>query len=437
MSDIEIGLLGLAVLLVMLAFRMPVGLSMMIVGFAGHWLLNPRGALPSLGTVTLSVSLQESLAILPLFVLMGNLAGVSRMSRDLYDAAYAWVGHFRGGLASATILGCAGFSALSGSSLASAVTMGRVALPEMQRYKYSDKMATGAIAAGGTLGILIPPSAGFVIYAILTEESIGRLFMAGVLPGLMLAALFIAVIVVLTTFKPEWGPAAPVRMNWAGRGRAMVQAIPITIVISATIGGIYFGIYSATEAAAVGCILTFVFALWRRTLTWSNFGDALMHTLSSTSTAFLILIGAFVFMPFISLSGIPAALFDLLAGLNLGKVGVLIIVMVTLVMLGTFMEGFAILVLTLPLLEPMLREFNVDMIWYGVMMVIVLEMGLISPPVGINVFVVKSIAENVPMNDIFIGIVPFWLAMGVALAILMVFPEIALYLPNTMIRGGG
>ncbi len=437
MSNIDIGLIGLAVLLLMLAIRMPVGLSMMIVGFAGHWFLNLRGALPSLGTVVLSTTMQEALAILPLFVLMGNLAGVSRMSSDLYDAAYAWVGHFRGGLASATILGCAGFSALSGSSLASAVTMGRVALPEMQRYNYSDKLATGAIAAAGTLGILIPPSAGFVIYAILTEESIGRLFMAGVLPGLMLAGLFIAAITLLTTFKPEWGPAAAVRMDWSGRGRAMVRAIPIMIVITATIGGIYFGIYSATEAAAIGCLLAFGFALWRRSLTWANFGQALMQTLSSTSTAFLILIGAFVFLPFISLSGIPAALFELLSGLNLGKTGILIIVMVTLVMLGTFMEGFAILVLTLPLLEPMLRGFGVDMIWYGVMMVIVLEMGLISPPVGINVFVVKSIAGDVPMNDIFKGIVPFWFAMALALAILMVLPEIALFLPNTMVRGGG
>ncbi|MCZ6764299.1 MAG: TRAP transporter large permease, partial [Alphaproteobacteria bacterium] len=336
----------------------------------------------------------------------------------------------------ATILGCAGFSALSGSSLASAVTMGRVALPEMQRYNYSNKMATGVIAAGGTLGILIPPSAGFVVYAILTEESIGKLFMAGVLPGMMLAGLFIAVIVLLTTIKPELGPAAPVRMSWWGRGKALFQALPISIVILATIGGIYFGIYSATEAAAIGCLLAFIFALLRRSLTWSNSLQALVQTLSSVSTAFLILIGAFVFMPFISLTGIPAALIDLLNGLNLGKTGVLIIVLITLVMLGTFMEGFAILVLTLPLLEPMLREFQVDMIWYGVMMVIVLEMGLISPPVGINVFVVKSIAGDVPMNDIFKGIIPFWLVMGLALTILMIVPEIATYLPDTMFGGG-
>ena len=437
MSNIEIGLVGLAALLVLLAIRMPVGLSMMIIGFVGHWILgNFNASVLSLGIVTLRTTLNESLVILPLFVLMGNLAGVSRMSGDLYDAAYAFVGHFRGGLASATILGCAGFSALSGSSLASAVTMGRVALPEMQRYNYSNRMATGAIAAGGTLGILIPPSAGFVIYAILTEESIGKLFMAGVLPGLMLAGLFIAAIVIQTTFKPELGPAAPVRMSWRGRGRALYQAVPITTVIIATTGGIYFGVYSATEAAAIGCLLAFVFSLLRRALTWRNFLQASVQTLSSVSTAFLILIGAFVFTPFIALSGIPTALIDFLTNLNLSATSVIIIILVTLVMLGTFMEGFAILVLTLPLLHPLLLQYEIDLIWYGVLMVIVLEMGLISPPVGINVFVVKSIAGDVPMNDIFRGIIPFWFAMGLALAILMVVPEIATILPDSMIEGG-
>lgn len=432
MSNIEVGLIGLVVLLVLLALRMPVATAMMLVGFVGHWTLSPRGALPSLASHTFDTTTIEALVILPLFVLMGNLAGVSRMSRDLYDAAYAWVGHFKGGLASSTIIGCAGFSALSGSSLASAVTMGRIALPEMQRHKYSNKMATGAVAAGGTLGILIPPSAGFVVYAILTEESIGRLFMAGVLPGIMLASLFIAAIYLMTLWKPELGPPAEIRMGYAARFKALAQAVPIMSVIAATVGGIYLGVYSATEAAGIGCLLTFGFAMIRRSLTWSNFTEAVLNTLRSTATTFLILVGAFVFTPFIALSGIPDALLELLTNLELGKFGLLAIVLVFLVLLGTFMEGFAILVLTLPLLEPVLRSFGIDMVWYGVLMVIVLEMGLISPPVGINVFVVKSIAEDVPMNDIFKGIIPFWLAMGLALFILVLFPNIALILPNTM-----
>ncbi len=437
MSNIEIGLLGLAVLMVLLALRMPVATSMMLVGFVGHWIIRPRGAIPSLGAHSFDTTTIISLSILPLFVLMGNLAGVSRMSRDLYDAAYAWVGHFRGGLASATIIGCAGFSALSGSSLASALTMGKVSLPEMQRFKYSNKLATGAIAAGGTLGILIPPSAGFVVYAILTESSIGQLFIAGVLPGLMLAFLFIVVIYIVTFINPELGPPAPIRMSYGQRGMALVRAIPILSIIVATIGGIYLGVYSATEAAGIGCILAFIFAIGRRSLTFSNFFEALLNTLRSTATTFLILIGAFVFTPFIELSGIPNALMNLLIALDVGKYGLLAIVLIFLVFLGTFMEGFAILVLTIPLLEPVLRSYGFDMIWYGVLMVIVLEMGLISPPVGINVFVVKSIAEDVPMNDIFKGILPFWLAMGVALLLLVLFPQISLLLPELMIRNAG
>jgi tripartite ATP-independent transporter DctM subunit len=436
MSNIEIGLAGLAILLVLLAVRMPVGTAMLLVGFAGQWVISDRlvVALGSLATESFETSKIKALIILPLFVLMGNLAGVSRMSRDLYDAAYAWVGHYRGGLASATIIGCAGFSALSGSSLASALTMGRVALPEMQRYKYSSRMATGAIAAGGTLGILIPPSAGFVVYAILTEESIGQWFMAGVLPGLMLAGLFIAAIVAMTTFKPELGPPAKQSMSYADRFAALAQAAPISFIIAVTIGGIYLGVYSATEAAAIGCILAFIFALWRRALSWANLLDALMNTMRSTATTFLILMGAFVFTPFIARSGISDALLALLTDLELSKWTLLALVLVFLVFLGTFLEGFAILVLTIPLLEPVLRDFGFDMVWYGVLMVIVLEMGLISPPVGINVFVVKSIAPDVAMNDIFKGIFPFWLAMGLALILLVAFPQIAMLLPQTMLN---
>tara|TARA_B110000116_G_scaffold248372_1_gene241355 strand:- start:40 stop:1110 length:1071 start_codon:yes stop_codon:yes gene_type:complete len=354
------------------------------------------------------------------------------MSRDLYDAAYAWFGHWRGGLASSTIIGCAGFSALSGSSLASAVTMGRVALPEMQRYKYDDKLATGAIAAGGTLGILIPPSAGFVIYSLLTEESIGRLFMAGVLPGIMLAGLFVLVIVIVTSVKPELGPAAGTSMPMRDRILALGRASWIIGIIFITIGGIYGGVFSATEAAGIGAILSFIVALLRRTITWQSLSGVLMETLRSTATTFLILIGAFVFTPFVALSGIPDALLDLLMQISPNRFVTLTIILVFFVLLGTFLEGFAILVLALPLVQPVLEQLDFNMVWFGVLMVIVLEMGLISPPVGVNVFVVKSIAPSVPLNDIFKGIFPFWIAMGFALLILVLFPDIAMFLPNTM-----
>ena len=432
MSDIEIGIIGFLVLFVLLALRMPVATAMMIVGFVGHLVLNQRGALPSLAGETFHIPHVLSLTILPLFILMGNLAGLSGMSRDLYDAAYAWFGHWRGGLASSTIVGCAGFSALSGSSLASAVTMGRVSLPEMQRYKYSDKLATGSIAAGGTLGILIPPSAGFVVYSILTEESIGRLFMAGVFPGIMLAGLFVLVIVLMTTWRPELAPVAGNPIPLQDRFRALGRASWIIGIIVITIGGIYAGVFSATEAAGIGALLAFLVAVIRRTVTWRSLNEVLLQTLRSTATTFLILIGAFVFTPFVALSGIPSALLDLLTQIDVNRYTVLAIVLVFFILLGTFLEGFAILVLALPLVQPVMEQLGFNMVWFGVLMVIVLEMGLISPPVGVNVFVVKSIADNVRMNDIFKGIFPFWLAMGLALFILILFPDIAMFLPNTM-----
>ena len=432
MSDLEIGLIGFVVLMIFLAIRMPVGTAMMVVGFVGIYTINPRGALPTLAGEAFSISTVFSLTILPLFILMGNLAGISGMSRDLYDAAHSWVGHWRGGLASATIVGCAGFSALSGSSLASATTMGRVALPEMQRYKYDNRLATGSIAAGGTLGILIPPSAGFVVYAILTEVSIGRLFMAGVLPGIMLSTLFILAIYILTTINPKLGPASGRPAPLLQRLLALRRASWIIGIIFVTIGGIYSGVFSAIEAAGIGAFLSFLVALMRKSVTVDAMKEVLGHTLRSTATTFYILIGAFVFTPFVALSGIPNELLDVLTGIGASRYVILLLALAFLIFLGTFLEGFAILVLTLPLLQPVMESLDFNMVWFGVLMVIVLEMGLISPPVGINVFVVKGIAPDVPMNDIFRGIWPFWFAMLLAILILVALPGIALLLPNTM-----
>ena len=435
MSDLEIGIAGFVILFLLLGIRMPVGTAMLIVGTVGIWIIHPRGetaAIATLGGEIFSISTVYSLTILPLFILMGNLAGISGMSRDLYDAAHAWFGHFRGGLASSTIIGCAGFSALSGSSLASAVTMGRVALPEMKRYNYDDALATGSIAAGGTLGILIPPSAGFVIYAILTEESIGRLFMAGVLPGIMLSSLFILAIWIKVIINPDLAPTSATKLPFLQRLGSLRQASWIIGIIVVTIGGIYGGVFDAVEAAAMGAFLSFLVCIIRKTTSARALMEAVSHTLRSTATTFYILMGAFVFTPFVALSGIPTALTDWLGTLDASPYTILIICLVFFIILGTFLEGFAILILALPLVQPIMEGYGLDMIWFGVMMVIVLEMGLISPPVGINVFVVKGIAPDVPMNTIFRGIWPFWFAMLAAIAILLIFPQVALFLPNTM-----
>ncbi len=323
--------------------------------------------------------------------------------------------------------------------------MGRVALPEMRSYDYSPRLATGAIAAGGTLGILIPPSTGFVIYAILTEESIGRLFLAGVLPGLLLTALFMVTIFVLTKARPELGPPGP-RTGAKERMRSLGRAGTIVAIILITIGGIYGGVFTPVEAAGVGAVLAFLVALARRALDRATLPTVLLQSVRTTALSFFILIGAHVFSPFLARSHIPSDLALALGELQIGPIGILVVILAVFVLLGTFLEGFAMLVLMVPIVIPIIEAAGIaellgfapgssDLtVWFGVVMVIVLEMGLISPPVGVNVFVVKGIAEDVPMREIFIGILPFWAAMMVALAVLVVFPDLALFLPNTMIN---
>ncbi|MGI9378989.1 MAG: TRAP transporter large permease [Methyloligellaceae bacterium] len=427
-----IALIGFLALFFLLFIRLPVGLAMMLVGTAGIYFIREQAAIPKLAGEIFNEASNFPLTIIPLFVLMGNLAGVSGMSRDLYDAAHSWLGHLKGGLASATVVGCAGFSALSGSSLAAAITMGRVALPEMQRHKYHNGLATGSIAAGGTLGILIPPSAGFVIYAILTEESIGRLFLAGVLPGLMLTLLFIVAIWIVVALNPEKAPQSASAEPWGDKFRTLLRAGWIIGIIVLTIGGIYTGVFSAVEAAGIGAALAFVVTIIRGALTWSNMMSVFNGTLKASGTLFLILFGAFVFKTFIGFTGLTLTLAQWVEAQNFSGLEIVIAFLIMFIVLGTFMEGFAILVLTVPLIQPIIEPLGIDMIWFGVLMVICLEMGLISPPVGVNVFVVKGIAQGVPLNTIFAGIWPFWFAMLASVIFLIIFPDIALLLPNTM-----
>ncbi len=433
MDPATIGLAGVVVMLVLLALRMPIGIAMLLVGACGFAILHGvQPALFMLGSYPYGYAAVYELAVIPLFVLMGNAASVSGMGRDLYSAAYAWVGHWRGGLSSATIVSCAGFAAVSGSSVASAVTMGRICLPEMKRYNYDDGLATGTVAAGGTLGILIPPSTAFIIYAILTEQSIGRLLLAGFLPGLLLTVLFVITITVWARFRPEIGPPGPVATRQE-RVRTLVKAGPMISIVIATIGGIYLGVFTPSEAAAVGAFLAILYAFYKRSLTGETMQFVLLETVKTTSFVFLILIGALVFGPFLALSGLPQQFASWLISFDLPPLAVLSILLALYIFLGMFLEGFAMLVLTLPIVIPIVEALGYDLIWFGVLMVIVLEMGLISPPVGINVFVVKGLVPDVPLSKVFAGILPFWLAMFVALVLLIAFPDIALIVPNTMI----
>lgn len=458
-SMTTLGILGLLALFVLLALRVPVALSMILVGVVGTilatanrflllgmasdqaWARGIKTAMSNLSGETFEAASNYNLLVIPMFVLMGNLAGVSGMSADLFGAAYRWMGHLKGGLASATIAACAGFAALSGSSLAAAITMGRVALPEMKRFNYADSLATGSVAAGGTLGFLIPPSGGMIIYAVLTEQSIGRLFMAGVIPGILMTLLFIGAIYFTVLRKPEAGPPGE-KASWPERRDALLAALPFIAVVAITIGGMYTGFFTPVEASSVGAFLTLLVALWRRSLNGNAIREVILQTVKASATVFMIIIGAFIFIPFMSLTELPSQLVTLMTSLPIGDYGVLLLIILIYMFLGMFLEGIAMLVLTIPVVLPIIAalEFGFDpsmadmkMIWFGIIVVIVLEMGMISPPVGLNVFVVKSIAPGVPMGQIFRGIWPFWFAMALMIILLMLFPQIAIFLPQTMV----
>ncbi|MCO5059515.1 MAG: TRAP transporter large permease [Rhizobiaceae bacterium] len=432
MSDFALGVGGLAAMFGLMILRMPVGMAMLSVGYFGTVMINgARSANALLVTETFSAASNYNLTVIPLFILMGNIASEAGFSRRLYDAAFAWVGWLRGGLASASIVGCAAFAAVSGSSVATAVTIGKVALPEMKRFRYSDALATGAIAAGGTLGFLIPPSTGFVLYAILTEESIGQLFMAGILPGLLLTALFMITVSILTWRDPDAGPRGA-HVALLARLTAFLRAFPLVAVIVISIGGIYLGVFTPVEAAGVGAGLVILLALVMRKLRWNRFTAAVGDTIRTTAMLYLIVIGASILNPFLALTHVPAALGEAMTSVGLGAYGVLFLIVVAYLVLGMFMDGLAMLVVTIPIFYPIVTALGFDPIWFGVVAVIVIEMGMITPPVGLNVFVVKSVADQVSMATIFRGVMPFWIAMAVCLLLIVTFPQIALLIPSAM-----
>ena len=432
MSAEALGFSGIVALLILLVLRVPVAFAMFLVGFLGIWALNGwNGAMGLLSSETFTLASSSELVVVPLFILMGNVASTTGMSRQLYNAAYAVIGHIRGGLASATLLGCGGFAALSGSSVASALTMGKVSLSEMDRYGYDPRLSTGVVAAGGTLGILIPPSTGFVIFAILTEQSIGRLFLAGVFPGLLLLAIFVITVSIICWFRPEAGPPG-LRRSLSEKLTAVTGALPILLVIASTIGGIYGGLFSPVEAAGVGAAFVIIYGIVTRSLSLSAFWQAARASVVTTATVMLILIAAHMVNPFLALSHVPTYVGEALIALDIPVLGTLVLMLLVYLVLGCFLEGFAMLVLTLPIFFPVVLQMGIDPIWFGVLVVLTVEMGLISPPVGINVFIVKSVAPKVALADIFRGVLPFWLAMLVTLGILIAFPQISLLLPNTM-----
>ncbi len=432
MSPEMIGVIGAVSMLILLAFRMYIGMAMALAGFIGLSALVGFGTgIQILGITPLEEGSSYTLSVIPLFVLMGQFAFISGISTDIYKTVYAWMGHFRGGLAIATVMACAGFAAVCGSSLATGATMGMVAIPEMNKYKYDPRLSTGCVAAGGTLGILIPPSIGFIIYGLLTQESIGKLFMAGFLPGIILAGLFISAISIECWLKPEMGPKGE-RASWRMRFRSLSGTWGMLLLFCVVMGGIYMGVFTPTEAAGVGSFGAFLIALFKKKLTFGSFVKCLLDTGKTTAMIFLIIIGANIFSAFLGLAQIPMGLANFITNLELPHFVILIGIILIYILLGCVMDCYAIMILTIPIIFPLIQAMHFNPIWFGVLMVIVLEVGLITPPVGLNVFVLKSAAPNVPLSIIFRGIWPFLIAALLAIILLMVFPSIALLIPSLM-----
>jgi tripartite ATP-independent transporter DctM subunit len=432
MNPVVVGILGILFLFLLLSLRMQIGFCMALVGFVGFAVLgslNPSFSI--LGMEPFKIGATYSLTVIPLFILMGQFANYSRMGFEIYQTVYRWLGFLPGGLSMATIGACGGFAAISGSSLAGAATMGMVALPEMKRFKYDDSLATGCIAAGGTLGILIPPSTVMIIYGILTEQPIATLFIAGILPGILLCGLFVLTIYIMTKLKPALGPPGP-KFSMKEKIYSLKDTWSILCLFLLVIGGLYTGWFTPTEAAGVGAFGAFFITIIKKKLTWSNLTSSLAETIRTTAMVFLILIGAHIFGYFLTISQIPEQLSSLATEAGLNRYIILSMLILAYIILGCFMEGLAIMVLTIPIVYPMVLEMGFDPIWFGVIITLVMEMSLITPPVGINVFIISGISKDIPMYTIFRGILPFWFAMLICIILIVIIPQIALYLPLTM-----
>jgi tripartite ATP-independent transporter DctM subunit len=426
------GLFGILLMLLLLFSQMSVGPVLALVGFLGFsYLVNPDASLALMGTSPFRTASSHAMSTIPLFVLMGVLCFYAEMSREVYGTLRTWMGRMPGGLAMATVGGCAGFAAVTGSSLATNITMGTISLPEMKRNKYSDSLATGSIAAGGSIGILIPPSIPFIIYAGITEESIGKLFIAGIIPGLMEALLYIIAIYALCKIRPRLGPPGP-SSTFREKIISLKDTWGIIVLFILVIGGIYGGIFTPTEAAGIGASGAFLIGILKRKLSWKKISTALGDAINTSAMLFLMLIGASIFGYFLTRSQIPFMLSDFVVSLNVpGSVTILAILLVY-VILGCIMPIIPAIILTVPIFFPVVTELGYNLIWFGVLVVTMAEIGQITPPFGMNVFVLQKVAKDVPVTKIFRGIVPFLIVDAVRIFLIFLFPSIALYLPSLM-----
>ena len=433
-------LIGFAAVLALVLLRVPIAFAMGIVGAAGLYVqTNWRAALSMVSRLVIDTAQDYGLSVVPLFILMGLFVNKGGLSRELYTVSYAFLGHLRGGLAMATILACGLFSAICGSSLATAATMSKVAMPQMRRFGYDDRLSTASIAAGGTLGILIPPSVILVIYGLLTETSIGKLFIAGILPGLIGILFYLGAVSWTVWRRPEAGPAGE-RTAWPDRLRALGAVWAVLLLFLLVIGGLY-GMFdfeplnlafSPTEAAGMGAMGAFLIALARRTLTFRETVEVLRETALTSASLFAVLIGAWIFSNFVNLAGMPEALLAFVQGASISPWAVIGLILLIYLALGTVFESLSMLLLTVPIFFPLVTSLGFDPIWFGIVVVVVVEISLITPPVGLNVFVLKGVVGDVTTGAIFRGVTPFWVADLFRLALLVGAPGLVLWLPNSM-----
>jgi C4-dicarboxylate transporter DctM subunit len=432
LDPLLLGALGLIVMLVLVFLRMPIGLVMGVVGFAG--LVYLRGfdvAFNNLAITAFGNTTIYALTVLPLFLLMGQITVVADMSEDLYSATYKWFGHLPGGVAIATTAACAGFAAICGDAITGTATMATVALPEMRKYKYSMEHASGCIAAGGTLGILIPPSIILILYGVITEQSIGSLFIAGFLPGVILAVLYIIVSITMCTISPEHGPRGP-KFSFMEKLAELKHVWTILALFALIIGGIYTGFFTPTEAGAIGAFGSFIILIIKRKFTGKNIYRALLETMRLMGFIFLILIGAMIFSVFLSLSQMPFALTDFMIGLGLSPVGTLLLIILIFIIFGCVIDSLALVLLFTPIFFPVVTSIGFDPLWFGVIIVIVMQQGMMTPPIGMSCFIINAVAKDVPLSSVFKGVLPFWIVTILIIILLIAFPQIALFFPSIM-----
>jgi tripartite ATP-independent transporter DctM subunit len=432
MSTDLVAVVGFVSLFVLMLLRVPVGMAMGLVGVTGFgYLTGGTPALKIVGHTTMRSVTDFNFAVVPLFLLMGSFATTSGMSRELFRTANAFLGHLRGGLGIATIAACGGFAAICGSSVATAATFSRVAYPEMRRYGYPQSFSTGVIAAGGTLGIMIPPSTVLAIYGLITEQDIGKLFIAGVVPGIVAVLMYMATITLVGRLRPGFLPAGK-PAPWSERIASARDVWATLALFLFVIGGIYGGLFTATEAAGMGAAGAFILGVVRRRLSGADILRSLLEATRTTAAVFTVLIGALLFGYFLTITQVPQKVTVFLTGLGIGSYGVLALIMIMYLVLGTLMDALAMIILTVPIVFPVIKELGFDPIWFGVIIVMVAELGLIHPPVGMNIFVIKSVVEDVKISTIFYGVLPFIVTDILRLVLLIAFPILALWLPSHM-----